>query len=81
MTLTESQTDTYQDLIRIMRLYRVQNQETPLSLLERLDLLDRLSEGNEDKLAEMLVILKVDPLEAYQVIENHLMERLKGQKQ
>jgi hypothetical protein len=42
-----------------------------------LDLLDRLSEGDEDKLAEMLVTLKIDPLEAYQVIENHLMERLK----
>jgi transcriptional regulator with XRE-family HTH domain len=74
---TDSQTDPYQDVIRIMRLYRVQQQETQLSLLERLDLLDRLSEGDEDKLAEMLVTLKIDPLEAYQVLENHLMERLK----
>ena len=74
---TDSPGDTYQDLIRIMRLYRVQNQDNPLSLLERLDLLDRLSEGDEGKLAEMLVILKIDSLEAYQVIENHLMERLK----
>ena len=74
---TDSPGDTYQDLIRIMRLYRVQNQDTPLSLLERLDLLDRLSEGDEGKLAEMLVTLKIDSLEAYQVIENHLMERLK----
>ena len=78
---TDSQTDTYQDLLRIMRLYRVQNQETPLSLLDRLDLLDRLSEGDEGKLAGMLVILKINPLEAYQVIENHLMERLRGPKQ
>ncbi len=75
---TDAQTDTYQDVIRIMRLYRVQNQETPLSLLERLDLLDKLSEGDEGKLAEILVTLKIDPLEAYQVIENHLMARLKG---
>jgi transcriptional regulator with XRE-family HTH domain len=75
---TDAQTDTYQDVIRIMRLYRVQNQETPLSLLERLDLLDKLSEGDEGKLAEILVTLKIDPLEAYQVIENHLMDRLKG---
>jgi len=74
---TDSQTDPYQDVIRIMRLYRVQQQEAQLSLLERLDLLDRLSEGDEDKLAEMLVTLKIDPLEAYQVLENHLMERLK----
>jgi transcriptional regulator with XRE-family HTH domain len=74
----DSRTDTYQDVIRIMRLYRVQNQETQLSLLERVDLLDRLSEGDEDKLAEMLVTLKIDPMEAYRVIEDHLMARLKG---
>ena len=78
---TDSQTDTYQDVIRIMRLYRVQNQQTPLSLLEQLGLLDSLSEGDEGKLAEMLVTLKIDPLEAYQVIESQLMERLKGTKQ
>ncbi len=46
--------------------------------MERLDSLDRLSEGDEDKLAEMLVTLKIDSLEAHWVIENHLMERLKG---
>ncbi len=77
---TDSQADSYQDVLRIMRLYRVQQQEAQLSLLERLDLLDRLSEGDEDKLAEMLVTLKIDALEAYRVIENHLMERLKGPK-
>ena len=77
---TDSQTDQYQDVIRIMRLYRVQQQGTQLSLLERLDLLDRLSDGDEDKLAEMLVTLKMDPLEAYRVLENHLMERLKDPK-
>lgn len=76
----DSQTDSYQDVIRIMRLYRVQKQETQLSLLERLDLLDSLSEGDEDKLTEMLVTLKIDPLEAYREIEDHLMERLKGAK-
>lgn len=77
----DSKTDPYQDVIRIMRLYRVQKQETQLGLLERLDLLDRLSEGDEDKLAAMLVTLTIDPQEAYRVIENHLMERLKGPKQ
>jgi len=74
---TDPETDSYQDVLRIMRLYRVQNQEAPLSLLERLGLMDILCEGNEDKLAEMLVALEIDPLEAYQVVENHLMERLK----
>jgi transcriptional regulator with XRE-family HTH domain len=77
---TDSQTDPYQDVIRIMRLYRVQKQEAQLSLLERLDLLNSLSEGDEDKLAEMLVTLKIEPLEAYRVIEGHLMEQLKGAK-
>ena len=77
---TDVQTDTYQDVIRIMRLYRVQKQEAQLSLLERLDSLDRLSEGDEGKLAKMLVTLKIDPLEAYRVIEGHLMEQLKVAK-
>ena len=74
---TDLKTDSYQDVLRIMRLYRVQNQEAPLSLLERLELMNRLCEGDEDKLAEMLVALEIDPLEAYQVVENHLMEKLK----
>ncbi|MGK2905157.1 MAG: helix-turn-helix domain-containing protein [Desulfuromonadales bacterium] len=74
----DSQGDPYQDVIRIMKLYRVQKQQTQMGLLERLDLLDSLSEGDEEKLAELLVILGVDPLEAYRVIEKHLMERLKS---
>jgi transcriptional regulator with XRE-family HTH domain len=76
----DSQADTHQDVIRIMRLYRVQKKEVPLTLFERLDLLDSLSEGDEDKLAEMLVTLNIDPVEAYREIEGHLMERLKGVK-
>lgn len=77
---TDSQADMYQDVIRIMRLYRVQKMEAHLTLFERLDLLDSLSEGDEDRLAEMLVTLKIDPVEAYREIEEHLMERLKGAK-
>ncbi len=77
---TDSQADMYQDVIRIMRLYRVQKREAHLTLFERLDLLDSLSEGDEDRLAEMLVTLKIDPVEAYREIEGHLMERLKGAK-
>lgn len=76
----DAQTDNYQDLLRIMRLYRVQKQEQPLCLLEQMDLLDRLSGGDENKLTDMLATLNIDPLEAYQVVENNLMERLKGPK-
>lgn len=74
----DSQSDLYQDVLRIMKLYRVQKQQVQLGLLEQLDLLDSLSEGDEEKLVEMLVILEVDPSEAYRVIENQLMERLKS---
>ena len=74
----DSQADMYQDVIRIMRLYRVQKKEVQLTLLEKLDLLDNLTGGDEDKLAEMLVTLKIDPLEAYREVELHLMGRLKG---
>ena len=77
---TDSQADTHQDVIRIMRLYRVHKKEVHLTLFERLDLLDSLSDGDEDRLAEMLVTLKIDPVEAYREIEGHLMERLKGVK-
>ena len=76
----ESQAEMYQNVIRIMRLYRVQKKEVHLTLFERLDMLDSLSEGDDDKLAEMLVTLKIDPDEAYREIEEHLMERLKGSK-
>jgi transcriptional regulator with XRE-family HTH domain len=77
---TDSQADMYQDVIRIMRLYRVQKKETRLTLFEQLDMLDSLSEGDEEKLAEMLLTLKIDPAEAYLEIEGQLMERLKGTK-
>jgi transcriptional regulator with XRE-family HTH domain len=74
----DTQGELYQDLLRILRLYRVQKQQHPLSLVEKLDLLDSLSEGNEERLTQMLVTLNVDPHEAYQAIESHLMDQLKG---
>ena len=77
----ESQTELYQDVLRIMRLYRVQKIEPEMSLLEKLDMVDNLSGGDEAKFSEMLVILRVDPLEAYQAIEGNLVDRLKGPKQ
>ena len=76
----ESQTELYQDVLRIMRLYRVQKIEPEMSLLEKLDMVDNLSGGDEDKFSEMLVTLKIDPLEAYQAIEGNLVDRLEGAK-
>ncbi|MEJ2199195.1 MAG: helix-turn-helix transcriptional regulator, partial [Desulfuromonadales bacterium] len=57
----ETQRDLYQDLLRIMRLYRVQKQQSQFTLVEKLDLLDSLSEGDEECLTEMLVALNIDP--------------------
>jgi len=74
----ETQGDLYQDLVRIMRLYRVQKQQSQFTLVEKLDLLDSLSEGDEECLTEMLVALNIDPQEAYQAIEGHLMDQLKS---
>ena len=76
-TGSDTQDDSYQDVIRIMRLFRVQKKEVSLTLFERLDLLDSLCEGDEDKLSEMLVTLKIDPVMAYREIEAQLMELLK----
>ena len=75
-----NRTQAYHDVIRIMRLYRVQKQANQLSLHERLDLLDSLSEGDDDLLVELLATLKIDPQQAYRELEEQLMERLKGQK-
>lgn len=77
---SDLETDLYQDVIRIMRLYRIQKPEIQLGLMERLDQLDDLSNGDEDTLAELLAVLKIDPTEAYREIEEQLMERLKGAK-
>ncbi|MBW2474404.1 MAG: helix-turn-helix transcriptional regulator [Deltaproteobacteria bacterium] len=74
----ETQGDLYQDLLRIMRLYRVQKQQSQFTLVEKLDLLDSLSEGDEECLTEMLVALNIDPQDAYQAIEGHLMDQLKS---
>ena len=74
----ETQGDLYQDLVRIMRLYRVQKQQSQFTLVEKLDLLDSLSEGDEECLTEMLVALNIDPQDAYQAIEGHLMDQLKS---
>ena len=73
----DSQDELYQDLLRILRLYRVQKQQSQLSLVEKLDLLDSFSEGDEERLTKMLAILNIDPQEAYQAIEGHLMDQLK----
>ena len=73
----DTQGELYQDLLRILRLYRVQKQKSQLSLVEKLDLLDSLSEGDEESLTQMLVTLNIDPQEAYQAIESHLMDQLK----
>jgi transcriptional regulator with XRE-family HTH domain len=74
----ETQRDLYQDLLRIMRLYRVQKQQSQFTLVEKLDLLDSLSKGDEECLTEMLVALNIDPQDAYQAIEGHLMDQLKS---
>jgi len=74
----ETPGDLYQDLLRIMRLYRVQKQQSQFTLVEKLDLLDSLSEGDEECLTEMLVALNIDPQDAYQAIEGHLMDQLKS---
>ncbi len=75
-----AQNEAYQDVIRIMRLYRAQQEKKDLSLLECLDLVAHLSAGDEDKMADMLLTLEIDPEKAYRAIEAHLMAQLKETK-
>lgn len=77
-TSAEEQDEHYQDLLRILRLYRVQRQQGQFNLVQKLGLLDSLSEGDEARLTKLLATLNIDPQEAYQAIEDHLMEQLKG---
>ena len=72
-TSAEEQDEHYQDLLRILRLYRVQRQQGQFNLVQKLDLLDSLSEGDEARLTKLLATLNIDPQEAYQAIEDHLM--------
>lgn len=74
---SETAIETYQGLLRLMRLYRAPKKMKQLNLLEKLDLADTLSAGDEDLLGELLTLLDINPEEAYVEVENHLLERLK----
>ena len=78
-TRKNSTTDTYQDLLRLLRLYRAQKEVRQIGLIEKIDLIDTLAEQDEQRLAELLAVLEIDPAAAYTAIEKHLFERLKGQ--
>jgi len=70
--------EAYQGLLRLLRLYRAQKEPRQLSLIEKIDLADSLCVDDEQLLTELLVLLEIDPEEAYNEIENHLFTRLKG---
>jgi transcriptional regulator with XRE-family HTH domain len=74
----DSPAETYQELLRLLRLYRARKETKPLTLLEKIDLVDTLCSGDENLLGELLALLEIDPAEAYAEIENHLLERLKN---
>lgn len=71
-------TECYQDLLRLLRLYRAPKEARQFSLLEKIDLADNLCAGDEQLLANLLSLLDIDPQEAYAEVENHLLERLKN---
>jgi len=73
----ESPAETYQELLRLLRLYRAPKEARQLSLLEKIDLMDTLCAADENLLGDLLALLEIDPAEAYVEIENHLLERLK----
>ena len=69
--------ECYQDLLRLLRLYRAPKEARTLNLLEKVDMADNLCDGDEQLLANLLSLLEIDPQEAYAEVENHLLERLK----
>ena len=73
-----SSNETYQDLLRLLRLYRASKETHQLSLIDKIDLIDTLAEGDEQQLAELFALLKIDATNAYTSIENHLLKQLKS---
>lgn len=74
-----SEAEDYQGLLRLLRLYRAPKESKTLSLLDKVDLADSLSSGDEELLSELLSLLDIDPEEAYREIEEHLLQRLTKQ--
>lgn len=73
----DEDSECYQDLLRLLRLYRAPKETRQLDLLDKIDMADNLSAGDEQLLANLLSLLDIDPQEAYGEVENHLLERLK----
>ena len=76
-TTESDDTESYQDLMRLLRLHRAPKDSRDLDLLEKIDMADNLCAGDEQLLASLLSLLDIDPQEAYTEVENHLLERLK----
>jgi len=70
--------ESYQNLLRLLRLYRAQKEAKLLSLTEKIDLADNLCGADEQLLSELLALLQVDPEEAYAAIESQLLDRLQS---
>jgi transcriptional regulator with XRE-family HTH domain len=73
-----SDLEAYEGVLRLLRLYRAPKEARQLSLLEKIDLADTLSAGDDRLLSELLALLEIVPEEAYAEVENHLLERLKN---
>ncbi|MBW2450740.1 MAG: helix-turn-helix transcriptional regulator [Deltaproteobacteria bacterium] len=69
--------DDYAEVLRLMRLFRAPKETRQLSLIELIDTADTLSGKDEKLFCEILALLEIDPEEACNAIENHLLERLK----
>lgn len=74
----KTSTDNYQDLLRLLRLYRAHKEVKPLGVIEKIDLIDSLCGTDEQLLTQLLSLLEIDPEKAYTEVEAQLLKRLKG---
>ncbi|NQU63987.1 MAG: helix-turn-helix transcriptional regulator [SAR324 cluster bacterium] len=66
----------FSNLIRLMALYRVQQKSTRFSLIKLLETVDQLCAGDDQKFADILTVLEINPQQAYLEIEKKLIEVL-----
>ncbi len=68
----------YFDISRLMKIYRVQKQAKSYSMIEKIDIIDNLAEGDNDAFLDILTTLDLVPDDVYQAIEERLTELLQS---
>ncbi|MBF0287630.1 MAG: hypothetical protein HQM14_07410 [SAR324 cluster bacterium] len=67
----------YFDISRLMKIYRIQKPSQSYSMIEKVNIIDDLADGDNEAFLDILATLDLVPDEVYQAIEEKLTEILK----